>query len=340
MEKTKYNNIIISRLMGIGDTIMLTPLLQGIKKLYPDIKLTIVTETHTLPLTKRMPFIDEALAFEKTLACEFFFVKHFFRNDMVYCVDNSYRISLVYALAMIKERIGFPHKRGCYLTRFLQYEPWMDQEYEPLVHAKLFAGSTGIDVTKLEDWDRFYYPEANEEEKAKIDRMLADNGLKFKDYIVCSLESDTWQKDWPIDKWLDLFEKLKEIGKKVVVLGVKSKRLNNIVFPENIIDFRGGTTLVEMGYVVQQSELMISVSSLFVHVANAFDIPLIALYGSQLIKRDAPPNIFAAIKAEMDCAPCSFLYGKGHMCENPACMNSISADRVFAEAYKFYGEDR
>lgn len=172
----KYNNIIISRLMGIGDTIMLTPLLRGIKTLYPDVKLTMVTENHTLPLTKRMPFIDEAYGFDKTLHDEWLFIKKFWRNDLVYCVDTSYRISLIYFLAMIKERIGFPHKRGAYLTKFLQYEPWMDQSYEPYVHAMLFKQATGIDVTVLKNWNKFYYPEATECEKETARNTLVALG--------------------------------------------------------------------------------------------------------------------------------------------------------------------
>lgn len=285
----KYDDIIISRLMGIGDTIMLTPLLQGIKRLSPNTRITMVTEYHTLPLTKRMPFIDKALAFDKNLHDEWYFIKNLWRKDLVYCVDTSYRISLIYALAMIKERIGFPHKRGMYLTKYLQYEPWMDEAYEPYVHATLFKQATGIDVTQLDNWDNFYYPEVNSTEKDNMDKLMSTEGISKYDYIVCSLESDTWQKDWPINSWLGLFNKLKEINKKIVILGIKSKRLNDIEFPDNVIDFRGKTNLVEMGYIVKNASLLIAVSSLFVHVANAFNIPIIGLYGPPPVVRDAPP---------------------------------------------------
>ena len=212
----KYDDIIISRLMGIGDTIMLTPLLQGIKRLSPNTRITMVTEYHTLPLTKRMPFIDKALAFDKNLHDEWYFIKNLWRKDLVYCVDTSYRISLIYALAMIKERIGFPHKRGMYLTKYLQYEPWMDEAYEPYVHATLFKQATGIDVTQLDNWDKFYYPEANSTERDNMDKLMLTEGICKHDYIVCSLESDTWQKDWSINRWLGLFNKLKDVSEYLI----------------------------------------------------------------------------------------------------------------------------
>lgn len=334
----KYDDIIISRLMGIGDTIMLTPLLQGIKRLSPNTRITMVTEYHTLPLTKRMPFIDKALAFDKNLHDEWYFIKNLWRKDLVYCVDTSYRISLIYALAMIKERIGFPHKRGMYLTKYLQYEPWMDEAYEPYVHATLFKQATGIDVTQLDNWDKFYYPEANSTEKDNMDKLMLTEGICKHDYIVCSLESDTWQKDWPINSWLGLFYKLKEINKKIVILGIKSQRLNDIEFPDNVIDFRGKTNLVEMGYIVKNASLLIAVSSLFVHVANAFNIPIIGLYGPPPVVRDAPPeNTFAIIKTTAECAPCDLLIGpsRGH-CDAPFCMDSITVDNVFKEVERFF----
>lgn len=332
-----YNEIIISRLMGIGDTIMLTPLLQGIKKLYPKTKLIMVTEKHTLPLTKRMPFIDEAYAFNKDISTECFFIRKFWRKDLVYCVDTSYRVSAVYALAMIKNRIGFPHKRGFYLTKNLQYESWMDQSYEPYVHAMLFKQATGIDVTKLDNWDKFYYPEATKNEKRELEiKFKKVGGLLSDRFIAVSLESDTWQKDWPIEKWLELFTRCKKHGLKFVLLGIKSKHLNMIKFPDNVIDMRGETTLIEMGYLVKKASLLIAVCSLFVHVAYAMNTPVIGIYGPQPVWRGAPPNIFAAICSEAECAPCDMLIkGKGH-CEKPYCMNSITVEKVEKEIIRFF----
>lgn len=332
----QYNQIIVSRLMGIGDAIMLTPLLQGIKRVLPETKLVIVTEKHTLPITSRMPFVDEAYGFTKTLKDELFFVKHFWRNDLVYCVDNSYRISLIYALAMIKERIGFPHKRGIYLTKKLQYEPWMDKSYEPYVHAMLFKQATGIDVTSVSGWGKFFYPEATLEEKEHIDNIFNKmrGGKSIGNYVAVSLESDTWQKDWPIQNWLQLFERFSDI--QFVVLGVKSKRLGAIKFPANVVDMRGETTLIEMGYLVQKADLLIAVCSLFVHVAYALNTPVIGIYGPSPVWRCAPPNIFEAISSEAPCAPCEFLITGGDRCNNPFCMDSITVDRVSQAVRRFY----
>lgn len=108
-----------------------------------------------------------------------------------------------------------------------------------------------------------------------------------------------------------------------------------MVFPENVIDLRGKTSLIEMGYVVQKAELLIAVCSLFVHVAYAFGIPTIGLYGPQPVWRGAPPDIFAAICSEASCAPCNNLFSGSH-CDTPFCMDGITVDKVFSKIKDFY----
>lgn len=332
-----YKEIVISRLMGIGDIIMLTPLLRGLKEMFPDTRLILVTKKPAIPVAKRMPFVDEVLAFDKNIKTSFYFVRHLFRKDLAYCVDTSYRVSLIYALAMIRNRVGFPHKRGIYLTKFLKYEPWMDREWEPYVHAMLFKQATGIDVTKLPDWNEFYYPSANAEEIACVTRAFEDLGGRFDNqYTAVSLESDTWQKDWSIDNWIELFNRLS--NQKFVVLGAKSTKLSDIKFPDNVIDMRGKTSLIEMGYLIQKASLLVAVCSLFVHVAYAMKTPVIGIYGPQPVWRGAPLNIFASIVSEAKCAPCDMLiHGRGH-CQSPYCMDSITVDKVCAAINQFYDQ--
>ena len=43
-----YKHIILSRFGGLGDMVMMSPLLKGIKLLYPDTKLTVVGEENAI----------------------------------------------------------------------------------------------------------------------------------------------------------------------------------------------------------------------------------------------------------------------------------------------------
>ena len=91
-----------------------------------------------------------------------------------------------------------------------------------------------------------------------------------------------------------------------------------------------------MGYLVKKANLLIAVCSLFVHVAYAMNTPVIGIYGPQPVWRGAPPNIFAAVCSDAECAPCNMLIKGGCYCEKPYCMDSITVDKVETEILKFF----
>ena len=325
--------IVLSRFGGIGDVVMLTPILKGIKKIHPDIVLTLVTDKVSTEFAKKFPFVDNVYYYDKTLYSTIYLIKKLWKSDFVFLIDTLYRISVVYALAQIKVRAGLPHKRGIWLTNKLSIEKWMNYAFEPFVYAYLLKFCTGIDVTKLENWDEFYDPEANEEEKNRIDSLLKK--ANFNDYIVCSLETGVWQKDWLLEYWEDLFVKLKKRNRKVVIIGTKPNRFKDIRLSTNVLDLRGKTNLLELGYIIKKADLLINGCSLPVHIANAFNTPVIGLYGSQPDYRAKPQRIFASICSEAECAPCDFLFDGGH-CKEPYCMKSIKPEKVLCKVDEFY----
>lgn len=169
-------SIIVSRIAGIGDVIMLTPLLQAIKYVIPHVELNVVTKSLALPLTSRMPFIDKAYGFEKDLKNEVGLLRNLFRKDLVFCVDESYRITFLYYIALIKNIVGLPGKREMYLDRTISYEAWMNNTYEPMVWSSIFENLTGIEVKDISSSYKMYYPEANAMEKAHVERTFENMG--------------------------------------------------------------------------------------------------------------------------------------------------------------------
>lgn len=331
-----YKHIIMSRFGGLGDMVMLTPLLRGIKQLYPEVKLTVVGNNNAKKFMDACPFVDEYLTYDKTLKSTWFLIKKLWRADFVYLMDTLYRISVVYALARIKVRVGLPHKRKKYLTKSLSVEPWMNYAYEPVVYAYFLKRAIGIDVTKISEWDRLFFPEASNVEKENVKNLLKP--LKNKGYITCSLETGGYAKDWPLEHWLVLFQKLQLLDKRVVVIGTKSNKYKDIIFPNNVLDLRGRTNLLETGYIIAKAELLINGCSFPVHVANAMDTPVIGLYGSQPDYRGRPQRIYASICSPESCSPCDVLFNSPGWCENPHCMKSITPEMVMDKVKQFYAD--
>jgi len=54
--------------------------------------------------------------------------------------------------------------------------------------------------------------------------------LQGKDYIVSSLETGGYAKNWPKEHWQTLFNELREMGKFVVLIGQPSQSYIDINF--------------------------------------------------------------------------------------------------------------
>ena len=333
-----YNRIIMSRFGGLGDMVMLTPLLRGIKELYPEITLTVVGNNNAKELMDACPFVDEYFTYDKSLKDTLFLIRKLWKSDAVYLMDTLYRISTVYAMARIKIRVGLPHKRKKFLTRCLSVEPWMNYAYEPVVYAYFLKQGLGIDITKLPSWDKLYFPKASEDEQDRVKLLLGD--FLDRGYIVCSLNTGGYAKDWPLPYWADLFLKLNKLRCRIVIIGAENRTSRNIVFPDNVLDLRGKTNLLETGFIIEKADLLINGCSFPVHVANAMDTPVIGLYGSQPDYRGRPQRIYASLCSSKECAPCDTLFNSPGWCTHPTCMESITSDMVFDTVKKFYQDGK
>lgn len=333
-----YKRIVLSRFGGLGDMVMMSPLLKGIKELYPDTKLTVVGNTNARQLMEAYPFVDEYLTFDKTTKTSWMLIKKLWRSDIVYLMDTLYRPSIIYALACIKKRIGLPHKRKIWLTDSLEIEPWMNYAFEPVVYAHFLKKATGIDVTTLSNWDKFFYPDATTVDKRHVRDMLEPLGNKG--YIVSSLETGGYAKNWPKEHWQTLFNELRIMGKSIVLIGQPSQSYIDINLPDNVIDLRGKTNLLEVGEIIRNAELVINGCSFPVHVANAFNTPVIGLYGSEPSWRCAPQRIYKDVISPVDCKGCDVLYNSPGWCEKPFCMDRLLPSTVMEYVKKFYSEGK
>ena len=72
-----YKKVVMSRFGGLGDMVMLTPILRGIKTLLPETKLIVVGEENARALMEGCPFVDEYLGFDKSYKSSWNIIKKY-----------------------------------------------------------------------------------------------------------------------------------------------------------------------------------------------------------------------------------------------------------------------
>jgi ADP-heptose:LPS heptosyltransferase len=326
--------IVVTRLQNLGDTVMATPILHGIKKMHPEAELIFITRPEGYTPVSRLPFVDKILVFpdKKTMAAQWAAFKAFKGADLAFLIDTTHRISVLSCLAGAKERVGVKMRRGMYLTKGVDWDKDMDFRFDPINYATILKKTTGMDIMQDPQWDKYYFSEATDEEKQHVEALAKERKLDMdKPYIVFSMYTGIRAKNWPESKWKELWAMLaKKYQLPAVMTGANPQKLD---LGPNVIDFTGVTNQYEFGYLVKKAALVMSGCSAPIHIARAFGVPMICLYGPTPKGIAAPPEIVAAIESKAECSPCNG-YCSGP-CAKPFCMDMITVEEVFAAVDKF-----
>ena len=98
-----------------------------------------------------------------------------------------------------------------------------------------------------------------------------------------------------------------------------------------IVNFSGKTSISETGKVLSQLDLFVTTDTGCMHIADALDVPLIALFGPTLTHKNAPVGKRSwFLKSEILCAPCQY-ESRFQTCRKYLCMSLIKPEDVIEE---------
>ncbi len=277
-DKPQGMNILLVQLSFLGDMILSTPVIAGIKKIHPKARLTVLTTPLAAALIQNDPLVDTVLTFDKrgrdksiagmVAMAESLKIKGF---DRVYCLHRSYRTAMLLALAKIPERIGFKdaHLSFLYTAR----------------RVKKTSGHAAIRNLSL------LFDECPESELATPLRLFAPHydGLSHEakacipetgDIIVLAPGSAWKTKQWHWQGYASVARHFCNLGKTVVLMGGAGDRAvcQNINEQADVLDCSGRLTLMDTLYLMSNSRLLVCNDSMALHMASAFRIPTVAVF--------------------------------------------------------------
>jgi len=328
----KLERIFVCKQGGIGDVVLLTPLLASLKKKYPHIKISLMTFPNAVDAVKGLPFIDEIFSYDKKNDNIWKYIYKIWKYDAALLFDLQYRPAILAFLAGIPIRIGIQHKRGLWLTHSVPWELSMDHRYEPYVFADMLGKKLGIELPQTE-LDTLYFAKPTQADEQVVATLFAEHGLTGNQpYVTCSPITAFHLKDWPPDYWRQLFQKVYDQYKLPVVIFGSAENGHLWNFP-GAINVCGKTTLLQAASIIQHATLLINSCSLPIHIAAAFGTPCVALYGYSDYKRWAPKKNCVVVSANLPCSPCDGYVGS--RCQDAQCMQQITVDDVFVACSKF-----
>lgn len=263
----------------IGDTILSTPVVDGIRRLHPDASLSIMTTPGSAPLLVHDPRIDHIITFDKRnrekgisgmirKAAEL----RRSRFDRVYSLHRSYRTTALLFLAKIPVRIGFDDAR----LRFLYTRTARRHRDRHAVIANLSILFEEADEQTFDTRMTLYAPE-----KEQISPATRELTLHLPRPYALLAPGSVWAtKQWDISGFFATARYLLDRGIAVVLTGSPGDRetCGQISRDLPVVDLSGKIPLTDTMAMVKNSCLVVCNDSMALHMASAFGTPTVAVF--------------------------------------------------------------
>jgi ADP-heptose:LPS heptosyltransferase len=313
--------ILFVRPGGLGDALLLLPVIEMFAKEYPVAEIDILAEARNKPA---LSFLKVPHRVELYTDPGAFFRLRKNHYDVVIDTEQWYRLSTVYARLLKPGRlIGFAtNERARLLTDKVNYS---------------------LDDYELESFFRLLEPlgiVASQSEK-RLEITLEQKTVEKAKRLLGRTDVSQWvavfpgaslpEKRWSIANYCLLVSELlkKRIG-VVVVGGEPEREVSNLIETETgCVSLVGKTSLAETAAVLMNTNLLVSGDSAILHLAASLNVPTVSLFGpSSPVKWSPRGAKHKFLQEQFECVPCS-RYGHIPSCPHDVrCLNTLTPENV------------
>lgn len=336
----KVNKIGIFQTSFIGDSVLTTPLIHKTAKLFPDAKIVVITRPQTEDIFRPLKDVSEIILNDKRgwnkIAGVWKTARAIKKSniDILLVPHRSFRSALIAWLSGVKVRIGFTSSEGRFFyTKTVPFS-WMIHDAER--NLSLLQGIVKEQFT-AEKLQMDYSASAEE----NVERLMTDFNLKGKTLVGIHPGSAWPTKCWPMEYYVELISRLQEeLGVQAVLIGGGRKDTD---LGEKICQLAKGhaaslcgkTSLADLMALMGHFKLFITNDSGPMHIATAFNVPTLAIFGPTTRELGFFPygegHRVVEVK-DLPCRPCALHGGKKCPLGHFRCMKDITVEEVFMNA--------
>ena len=328
----------------IGDAVMCEPAVQGLRSLFPEAELAMLAKPAVAELFLSHPGLHSVLVYDDEKAhagisgkwsLAGMLRRH--RFDLAVLFQNAFEAAFLTWLAGIPRRYGYATDgRVFFLTEPVAVPngpvPVHQVEYYwNLLQPLGLAGGAPLPSLLV-----------SADEKRTVDVRLVSAGINPSDLIIGINPGSTYgsAKRWSSDRFAEVarrivrrLEQTESAHVAVVILGAKGEEsLGKDIAAQlggRSVVLSGATSIRELMAVVKRCRLLMTNDTGPMHVAAAFGVPVVAVFGPTNWRTTYPYGQERSIVREaVDCAPCLL-----RECPiDHRCMTRIPVDRVYETA--------
>jgi lipopolysaccharide heptosyltransferase II len=343
VNKTEVKEILLIGIWLIGDTIMHLPVINIIKKNYPNARITIVCEKQSEIILRTQNLVDNFIIFKcpwvvpvnyslKSLAAFFLSARtaNRTRYDLAFEFRGDWRSILYMNFINAARKVSYNYSGGEYM---LTDAIIPDESIENLTQESLYLlKQFGCSYQERDVFPRLIL---NSADKEYLVNFKTENGLWKKNIIGVHPGTTQIVKRWNEKNYSDLIVKLAEkYNDRVFLLFEGPNERTTVAAIEKELSAKGveyrvvNRTLREYVLLISLCEIMICNDSGAAHIAGSYEIPVVVIFGSR-----GPGFVFPygskhqeMISHDLECKPCFNTYCK---LGTILCLKGITVGEVF-----------
>lgn len=281
IRSSEIKKILVINLGFIGDLLATTPVIAALKKKFKA-RLSVLVRKEMLGIFNSDPNTDQIITYSNN-----------FKEDLRRLKKENFDLAIIvwpasFRLSWLCLRAGIPYRIGTTQTGLLEEEGWfLTRKVRPSFEEK-HKIQENLDISRLIgvsiDYPKieFYFLK---EDNQFVTNVLKKN--KIKDFIVLHPGKRGRfyaEYSWPLKNFAAIIDYLVENYKaSIVITGAKGEEqiakeiVKSVRYKNQVTIASGKLNLGQFGALLKKSKLLISIDTAPVHIASAFETPIIVL---------------------------------------------------------------
>jgi len=346
MHKEAIKKILVRGPNWLGDAVMCEPALRGLRRLFPDAQIALLVKPAVADLFVGHPALTRVLTYDTKgrhagLSGKWALAGQLRRQgfDLAVLFQNAFEAAFLTFLAGVPRRYGYATDGRSLLLS----DPVAAPDGRTLVHQVRYYWDLLKPLGLMGDPSAPELVVFPEEERAMAGRF-AQGGLTASDVVVGINPGSTYggAKRWLPERFAEVTEQLcrtiresREQQVSVVIFGAKGEeRLGQEIaarLSSRSLVLSGTTTIRELMAAVKRCAMLLTNDTGPMHIASAFQVPVVAIFGPTDWRTTSPfGSAHAIVREPVDCAPCLL-----RECPiDHRCMTRVSVEQVYEAATK------
>jgi heptosyltransferase II len=324
----------------IGDAVMSEPALSAIRQAFPKADITLLVKPAIAELFQQHPAIDHLLVYEHRgrharLSGKWALGSELRRGrfDVAILFQNAFEAALLAFLAGIPRRYGY----GTDGRAFLLSDAITAPNRTALAHQTQYYLDLlrPLGITPLPAAPRLFVSDSEEE---RMTQRLMEAGIQATERLIGINPGSTYgsAKRWLPERFAQAADRMVEqFGGRVVIVGAAGEEALGQAIAEKMLSkpvvLSGRTSIRELMSIIKRCRLFITNDTGPMHIAAAFGVPVVAIFGSTDFRTTSPfGETHQIVRQPVECSPCLL-----RECPiDHRCMTGVTVEHVYEAAAK------